>query len=367
MISKRAASRGMNGTAQRLEGLHEEGTHEIGLEAAGLGLFHLLLHREEAFGAHGLLRQGVAVKRMSRSCRGRRRSRALAETGANFRLVAVADGLEEQILEANALENFAKDVEDAAIERGALDLKFFKKPEIDITFAGFLGDEIPEVADLLLADAVDAAEALFEAVWIPRQVVVHHQVGVLEVHAFTGGIGGDQNAHFGVGTKDRLNAAALIAVGAAVDGDDGVGIAQHSGNLLVEVIQCVAVLGEDDELALAAIGIAHVGVVLQDAGEFVPFAVLPRGDDSFGLMFESLEDDDFLLQLGDGAGGGGLIDQGLFEVLLLLGVEVVVVLGNIGERLGQDLLAANPEPFLAEAAFEAFLASLERLEYGLRA
>ena len=72
-------------------------------------------------------------------------------------------------------KHFAKNVEDAAIERVALDTEFFKKPEKHITFAGFLGDKIPEMADFLLADAVDASEALFEAVWIPRQVVVHHQ------------------------------------------------------------------------------------------------------------------------------------------------------------------------------------------------
>ena len=65
--------------------------------------------------------------------------------------------------------------------------------------------------------------------------------------------------------------------------------------------------------------------------------------------------------------GGGLIDEGFFEILLLLGVEVVVVLGDIGEGLGQDLLAANAQSFLAEAAFETFLAALERLEDGLGA
>ena len=193
---------------------------------------------------------------------------ALAKPGADFGLVAVADGLEEQVLEADPLKNFAKDVEDAAVEGVALDPKFFKKPKIDITFAGLLGDKVPEVADLLLADAVDAAEALFEPVRIPRQVVVDHQVGVLEVHAFAGGIGGDEYAHLGVGTKDRLNPAALVAVGAAVDGDDGISvasIAEHSGDFLVQVIQCVAVLGEDDELALAAASVAHLRIVLQDA------------------------------------------------------------------------------------------------------
>ena len=169
------------------------------------------------------------------------------------------------------------------------------------------------MTNLLLTDAVDATETLFEAVWVPRQVVVHHQVGVLEVNAFTGGIGRNKNAYFGVGTKDRLNAAALIAMRAAVDGDDGVGIAQHPGDLLVKIVQCVAMLGENNELAQTPAGVAHIRIVLQDAGEFVPFAILPRGDDGFGLVFESLEDDDFLLQLGDRTGGCGLIDQSFFE------------------------------------------------------
>ena len=51
---------------------------------------------------------------------------------------------------------------------------------------------------------MDAAEALFEAVRIPRQVVVDHQVGVLKVHAFAGGVGGDEDADVGVGAEERL-------------------------------------------------------------------------------------------------------------------------------------------------------------------
>ena len=134
---------------------------------------------------------------------------ALAEPGADLGLVAVADGLEEQVLEARLLEDLAEDVEDAAFEGLALDFELFEQAVIDIALAGFLGDEVPEVADLLLADAVDAAEALFEAVRVPRQVVVDHQVGVLEVHAFTGGIGGDQDADFGVGAEQRLDACGV--------------------------------------------------------------------------------------------------------------------------------------------------------------
>jgi hypothetical protein len=48
--------------AQRLETLCEERPHEVRLQAAGLGLLHLGLDLEEAFGRHRLLGEGVAVE-----------------------------------------------------------------------------------------------------------------------------------------------------------------------------------------------------------------------------------------------------------------------------------------------------------------
>ncbi len=47
---------------------------------------------------------------------GRRRVDFLGEAGADLGLVAVADGLQEQVLEAPFLEDLAEDVEDAALE-----------------------------------------------------------------------------------------------------------------------------------------------------------------------------------------------------------------------------------------------------------
>ena len=99
----------MNGTAQRLEGFHEERSHEVGLEAAGLCLFHLLLHGEEALGAHGFLREGVAIKDVAKLVVIECILDALAETGADFRLVAVTDGFQEQVLEADALETLRQE------------------------------------------------------------------------------------------------------------------------------------------------------------------------------------------------------------------------------------------------------------------
>ncbi len=57
----------------------------------------------------------------------------------------------------------------------------------------FVGDQVPEAADLFLADAVDAAEALLDAVGVPRQVVVDHQVRSLQIHALAGSIGGEED------------------------------------------------------------------------------------------------------------------------------------------------------------------------------
>ena len=40
------------------------------------------------------------------------------------------------------------------------------------------------MADFLLSDTVDAAEALFEPIRIPWQVVVHHQIRILKIDTF---------------------------------------------------------------------------------------------------------------------------------------------------------------------------------------
>ena len=75
------------------------------------------------------------------------------------------------------------------------------------------------MADLRLADAVDAAEALFQAVRVPGQVVVDHQVGALQVDAFAGGVGGQQHLHLRVVPERFLRRQAFLAAHAAMDDD----------------------------------------------------------------------------------------------------------------------------------------------------
>ena len=79
-----------------------------------------------------------------------------------------------------ALEQLAEHVEDLAAERLARLLQLLEQAGVDLALAGVGGDQVPEVADLGLADAVDAAEALLDPVGVPGQVVVDHQVARAE-------------------------------------------------------------------------------------------------------------------------------------------------------------------------------------------
>ena len=54
--------------------------------------------------------------------------------------------------------------------------QLFQQPPVYVALARFGGDQVPEVADLGLADAMDTAKALLETVRVPGQVVVDHQM-----------------------------------------------------------------------------------------------------------------------------------------------------------------------------------------------
>ncbi len=118
--------------------------------------------------------------------------------------------------------------------------------------------------DLLgLTDAVDAPHALLQAVGVPGDVVVHHQVAELEVDALPGCLGGDHDLR--VLAKGALLLDALGELHAAVDHGD----VEVLGEVLNEVVERVAVLGEDQQL-LAAIVLEALRVDdLEQLGELV--------------------------------------------------------------------------------------------------
>ena len=74
-------------------------------------------------------------------------------------------------------------------------LQFIQQRLENTAFTGFAGDEVEnDDRIVLLAVAVDAAHALFQAGRIPGDIVVDHQPAELQVNPFTRGIRGQQVA-----------------------------------------------------------------------------------------------------------------------------------------------------------------------------
>ena len=118
------------------------------------------------------------------------------QLGLLLRPVAIADGVDQKVAQRVALEQFAEHVIDLAAERRPRLFQLLQQAAIDFAFARVGRAQVPEVADLGLADAVDAAEALFEPVRVPGQIVVDHQMrAALKVHAFASGIVRDHHAN----------------------------------------------------------------------------------------------------------------------------------------------------------------------------
>ena len=103
------------------------------------------------------------------------------------------------------------------------------------------------MADLRLPNAVNAAEPLLQAVGVPRQVVVHHQVGALQVDTLARCVGGEQYLHVWIVPKRLLGLQALLTAH-AVDDDNCLLTSEQCAHAGVEIAQGVAVLGENDQL-----------------------------------------------------------------------------------------------------------------------
>jgi hypothetical protein len=307
----------------------------VRLEAAGLGALHLLADAGHPARIHRVVGEGALFEEFTEVGGVDRVLDDGVEPGADFGAVAVADGLDQEFAQGPAFKlQLAEDIEHLAAEGVAGLVEFFEEPPVDVAFAGFGGDEVPQVADLGLADAVDAPEALLDAVRVPRQVVVDHEVSALEVDAFAGGVGGQQDADCGVVEEALLGVAPLVTAHAAVDDGDRVGASEERHDALLEVPDGVTVFGKDDELlvrrgdgrregppvvggGLLACRAAQGTVredLLEEFGELAPLGVSPAPADPCRQVFEALERLDLAPQLLDGLGRGRLVEDPLLDL-----------------------------------------------------
>ncbi len=81
------------------------------------------------------------------------------------------------------------------------------------------------MAHLRLVDAVDTTEALLDPIRVPRQVVVHHEMGSLQVDTFPRCVGGHQDRNVLVLGERFLDLAALLTPKAAMDRNYGIRLA----------------------------------------------------------------------------------------------------------------------------------------------
>ena len=104
------------------------------------------------------------------------------------------------------------------------------------------------MADLCLADTVNTAEALFDAIRVPGQVVVHHEMRALKVDTLARCVSGEQNLHIRVVQEASLCLAPLLTTHAAVDEHDRLRATQERTDLTLQIAKGVAVLGEENQL-----------------------------------------------------------------------------------------------------------------------
>ena len=330
-------------SAVALDGFHQEAPQVERLKLARLGDLHRLLHIGESLGREDILGQCVATVEVLDVLPIERAIHNLKELRLHLRIFPVADGFDEQILERLVFKGLAQDVEDAAAEGFALHLKLVEEALKDFTLTRVARDQIPEPTDLHLADAVNAPKALLDAVRVPGQVVVHHQVGHLKVHAFACGIRRDEDHDVRVLAKLLLCSEPVLAPRPAVDLDHR-HTAEQVAHLLHEVVERVAMLGEDEHLPTSTVLPKHDRVVaLQDGGELIPLGIDLRGEHIRGLPLEPFENFEFLLQLDDRLGRSGVIHELRFDefeflrrelFVCVFGIKVEVALPRCLSRLG---------------------------------
>src|SRR3989442_737669 len=113
----------------------------------------------------------------------------------------------------------------------------------DFAFACLYGHQVPQMADLRLPDTMDAPEALLDAVGIPGQVIVDHQVSALQVDAFACRFGCHQDLSFLVLAEAFLGSGSLFPAETAMNGDHGLSTSQHGTDALGQVVKGIAVFG----------------------------------------------------------------------------------------------------------------------------
>ena len=256
------------------------------------------------------------------------------EPPPSFWPVTVADCVDKQVFEGTAVEGVgvAEHVEEVAVIGFGHSVDFFEQPVKHIAFASVAGNQVPEVADLALTDTVNATESLFDAIGVPGQIIVDHEVGTLQVEPLASSVGGEQHEGARVVRELFADGLAKMPRRAPMNGNNSVGAAQLGADFILQVGEGIAVFGEDNDLAVFPIR-AGQHLAFQDFAQLHPLPILVLVAHPPGRRNEPVQHGDFVrelhLVLGCGRAIHHLVD--LMFQLRPIGFRhgAVVVIGGI--------------------------------------
>src|SRR5581483_1979994 len=146
------------------EGFDEEGSYEMGLEPAGCGALHVLTNAAHLAGVHRIAGQRSLLEEVPQVVAVEGSLDRQTQPIANLGLVSIADRLDQQLAKGPLVEHLPENVEHLAAQSSSLGFQLSEQGQEDLPFAGAVGDQVPHVADLGLANAVDAPKPLLDPV-----------------------------------------------------------------------------------------------------------------------------------------------------------------------------------------------------------
>ena len=302
--------------------------------------------------------------------------------------LAVSDRLDKQFAQRAPLElELSEHIEDLSAKGLACLFKFFKQCVVNVALAGLAGHEIPEMADLGLADSMNAAKSLLYTIRIPGKIVVHHQVRALKVDSFACGIGRDENLRFRIELECLLSIEAVFTAHATMNHDNSIGATKQAAYLVLKVGEGIAVLCEDDELltgrrfdAVRSSSASSAGSLefdvsrgcrrenlVQEIGQLAPFAILSAPADFGGPCFQPAEGRNLRFQFFNSSRGCRLVEELLLSYFDLRVGCIFQILHVIWIKNGTSKARRIPHASalqylkLSQAALEAVAPSTQRL------
>ena len=159
-------------------------------------------------------------------------------------------------------------VNPVAAQFGANRLQFLKKTVKDGTLSRIGGDKIDDMHLVFLSVAVNAPHPLFQAIRVPRKIIVEHQVAELEVNSFARGFGCEKKLR--LIPKRILRRYPLFVRHFPVDNRDGKPPRLY---LLLKVSQRIKILREDENFLIRVFSVQFIKCISESLEFEFTFAV----------------------------------------------------------------------------------------------